>query len=143
MYYDSEEDSPMYYEEEKDPATINIRRSWTPYYREVYTVKCLDKIIYTTVSSDPDEVDNWIDRVHMHSPYGSRSSTIGLGIQWKPYTRSYFNMAPIATIQICVKKSCLIYQLLDEKYFIPESLRNLLESDITVAIARFNIDQPL
>jgi len=133
MYSDSEE--------EGDSMAIDIRCSWNPHYSNVYTVKCLDEIIYTTVTSDWDEVDSWVDRVRKRMPCRLRNFIVGFGIQWQPYTRSTANSAPIATIQICVKKSCLIYQLLDDKHSIPTSLRNLLESDIKFAVARFNVDQ--
>lgn len=134
----------MYPEEERDPRTITIRRSWTRCYRKAYTVKCLNKIIYTIATSDTDEVDCWI--ANIRSIYKLKDFFVGLGIQWRAFsntTNRQTLVGRIATIQICVENSCLIYQLLYGSHF-PNSLRNFLEDDgIIFAVSRMNIDQAM
>ncbi|KAI3444280.1 hypothetical protein Pfo_000945 [Paulownia fortunei] len=69
--------------------------------------------IYTTVTHDPATVSQWI--YDINSLYGHRL-IVGLDVEWRPnFTRHHQN--PAATLQLCVGRCCLIYQLIHSPYF--------------------------
>lgn len=65
---------------------------------------------------------------------------VGMGVQWRPsFTRGVRN--PAATLQLCVGRHCLIFQLIHADY-IPEELTIFLGDDeITFAGIGIGYDQ--
>ncbi|PIN25008.1 DNA helicase [Handroanthus impetiginosus] len=78
-----------------------------------YDVVFFNHVIYTTVTHDPSTVSQWIYDVS--SLYGHRL-IVGLDVEWRPNSTRH-NQNPAATLQLCVGRCCLIYQLLHSPYF--------------------------
>ncbi|KAL0927392.1 hypothetical protein M5K25_001557 [Dendrobium thyrsiflorum] len=79
--------------------------------------------IKTTLTSSGDEVDSWIsDILRIHRRRLSRL-IVGIDLEWRPSYSRYQN--PIALLQICVGRRCLIFKLLFADY-IPASLGEFL-----------------
>ncbi|KAJ3684945.1 hypothetical protein LUZ61_014109 [Rhynchospora tenuis] len=92
-----------------------------------YTIKAIDNMytIEATVTKSGHVAAKWIDKI-------LRSCTppvVGLDIEWRP-NGSYGNREenPVAVLQLCVGRSCLIFQLLHCD-FIPDKLCNFLRND--------------
>lgn len=82
-------------------------------------------VVYATVTRDPAAVSQWVRDVS--SLYGHRL-TVGLDIEWRPnFRRGEQN--PAATLQLCVGRCCLIYQLIHSPYFPVQLIRFLSYSD--------------
>ncbi|CAI9302443.1 unnamed protein product [Lactuca saligna] len=92
----------------------------------LYDVKFFTETILTIVTSTPSYVDTWIsdiERLHSHS---LSSLIVGLDLEWRPnYCRDCKN--PVATLQLCVGRRCLIFQIL-HSLIIPWSLCNFLRN---------------
>ncbi|KAJ1689631.1 hypothetical protein LUZ63_013786 [Rhynchospora breviuscula] len=93
-----------------------------------YTIKAIDNMytIEATVTKSGHVVAKWIDKI-------LRSCTsppvVGLDIEWRPnglYGDREEN--PVAVLQLCVGRSCLIFQLLHCD-FIPDKLHNFLRNN--------------
>jgi hypothetical protein len=84
---------------------------------EVRTVNFGQDVITTTVTSSGRAVDRWITEIlSVHRPGGTRYDIIvGLDVEWRPSFSSAQN--PAATLQLCVDRRCLIFQLLHADYF--------------------------
>ncbi|WVZ69397.1 hypothetical protein U9M48_018188 [Paspalum notatum var. saurae] len=82
-------------------------------------------VITTTVTSSGRAVERWIAEVlSVHRPGGIAYNIIaGLDVEWRPSTRAEQN--PVATLQLCVDRSCLIFQLLHADY-VPGALAGFL-----------------
>ncbi|KAI0528895.1 hypothetical protein KFK09_001438 [Dendrobium nobile] len=79
--------------------------------------------IKTTLTSSGDEVDCWIsDILRIHRRRLSRL-IVGIDLEWRPSYSRYQN--PIALLQVCVGRRCLIFKLLFADY-IPTSLAEFL-----------------
>ncbi|KAG6430964.1 hypothetical protein SASPL_109038 [Salvia splendens] len=90
-----------------------------------YNVAFSGDVVYTTVTRDPAAVSQWIRDVT--SLYGHRL-TVGLDIEWRPnHNRGEQN--PAATLQLCVGRCCLIYQLIHSPYFPVHLIQFLSYSD--------------
>ncbi|KAL3648035.1 hypothetical protein CASFOL_009003 [Castilleja foliolosa] len=73
-----------------------------------YDIDFYSDLIDTTVTNDPDVVTQWIaDTVSTHSPF----LTIGLDIEWLPNRKGQKDN-PVATLQLCIDRRCLIFQLI-------------------------------
>ncbi|CAO1948421.1 unnamed protein product [Urochloa humidicola] len=74
----------------------------------VVTVTFRQDAITTTVTSSCRAVERWIAEVlSAHRPDGTRRDIIaGLDVEWRP------GRNPAATLQLCVDRRCLIFQLL-------------------------------
>ncbi|CAO1948422.1 unnamed protein product [Urochloa humidicola] len=92
---------------------------------KVFTVRFGQDEITTTVTSSGRAVDRWIAEVlSAHRPGGARRDIIvGLDVEWRPSYSSAQN--PAATLQLCVGRRCLIFQLLHADYF-PAALLGFL-----------------
>nr|TKW15790.1 hypothetical protein SEVIR_5G261200v2 [Setaria viridis] len=83
---------------------------------EVKAVTFGQDVITTTVTSSGRAVERWISEVlSVHRPGGIRYDVVvGLDIEWRPNFRGPQN--PTATLQLCVDRRCLIFQLLHADY---------------------------
>ncbi|CAL4955322.1 unnamed protein product [Urochloa decumbens] len=92
---------------------------------KVFTVRFGQDEITTTVTSSGRSVDRWIaETLSLHRPGGARRDIIvGLDVEWRPSFSSALN--PAATLQLCVDRRCLIFQLLHADY-LPAALLGFL-----------------
>ncbi|PWA83664.1 ribonuclease H-like domain-containing protein [Artemisia annua] len=104
--------------------TITIHDHDTPAdTHKYYDVTFFDKTINTLVTETPSFVDRWISKIeHIHSQRLD-NLIVGLDVEWRPNNRYFTN--PVATLQLCVGRNCLIFQLIYAPY-IPDSLVNFL-----------------
>ncbi|KAL6997809.1 exodeoxyribonuclease I [Sarracenia purpurea var. burkii] len=85
----------------------------------LYDVYFFGEQIHTLVTHTPSFVDSWISDIE-----STHSLTVGLDVEWRPnHIRNQEN--PIATLQLCVGRRCLIFQLIYAP-FIPRSLFEFL-----------------
>ncbi|KAL3639656.1 hypothetical protein CASFOL_014624 [Castilleja foliolosa] len=99
-----------------------------------YDVVFFDDSIHTTVTHDPDVATQWISDVE------SPVLTVGLDIEWRPsFNRNINN--PAATLQLCVDRRCLIFQLIHAP-LIPKSLVDFLANP-NYTFVGIGIDQDL
>ncbi|KAI3508290.1 hypothetical protein L1887_23296 [Cichorium endivia] len=91
---------------------------------DFYSVTFFEDTIRTLVTATPSCVDTWIsdlERTYRHRLY---SLIVGLDVEWHPNRdRDYEN--PVATLQLCVGRHCLIFQFLFTPTM-PQSLRKFL-----------------
>ncbi|XP_019164387.1 PREDICTED: exonuclease 3'-5' domain-containing protein 2-like [Ipomoea nil] len=73
-----------------------------------------------TVTKRGAEVDQWVNEVVYNNSHVLHSLIVGLDIEWHPCLAGE-DHNPAATLQLCVGKSCLIFQLLHKDYT-PHSL---------------------
>ncbi|KAK4726811.1 hypothetical protein R3W88_031728 [Solanum pinnatisectum] len=98
------------------------------HYRN-YDVSFYGDSILTTVTSDPEIVTHWITDVESDVSF---RDVIGLDIEWRPNYGQTQN--PVATLQLCIGRSCLIFQLLHCRSPIPQSLVTLLDTYTFVGV---------
>ncbi|GAB2227900.1 hypothetical protein Droror1_Dr00009728 [Drosera rotundifolia] len=86
--------------------------------------------IRTTVTSSASIVTTWITSIlHIHRRRLHRL-VVGLDIEWRP-NHSPYHRNPVATLQLCVGRICLVYRILYANS-IPRSLIEFLgDSDFT------------
>ncbi|KAL1548782.1 Werner Syndrome-like exonuclease [Salvia divinorum] len=91
---------------------------------QTYNVRFFEEDIYTTVTANSAVVTDWIDDIKYlyHLP----DVIVGLDIEWRPSYSSQSN--PAATLQLCVRDRCLVYQILHSDC-IPDSLVRFLSSE--------------
>ncbi|XP_016498347.1 3'-5' exonuclease-like [Nicotiana tabacum] len=94
---------------------------------KLYEVMLDDVEIETAVTHDPGSVSAWIKKIEISNESRLHRLIVGLDIEWLPNFTATANN-PVATIQLCVGKSCLIYQILHSTK-IPRRLRNFLQND--------------
>ncbi|CAL4955318.1 unnamed protein product [Urochloa decumbens] len=75
---------------------------------DVIEVTFKGTVIATTVTSSGEEVEAWLAEVRAGAAPGGL--IVGLDVEWRPSRRSDQN--PVATLQLCVGRRCLIFQLL-------------------------------
>ncbi|XP_074281525.1 uncharacterized protein LOC141606337 [Silene latifolia] len=63
--------------------------------------------ISTTVTSHPGVARDWLYSILYNHRYHRHHLIVGLGVQWAPYRHNQ----PAATIQLCIGRRCLIFQL--------------------------------
>lgn len=74
----------------------------------VHRVAIHNRVIGTIVTSCPTLAVSWI-KSHLQASR-HHQKVVGLDIEWRPsFTRGVQN--PVATIQLCIKHCCLIFQL--------------------------------
>ncbi|KAL3637093.1 hypothetical protein CASFOL_019392 [Castilleja foliolosa] len=94
---------------------------------ETYDVVFYDDTILTTVTADPDTVSDWISDIMQIHRYRLNRLIVGLDVEWRPcYIPGRRN--PVATVQICVGRRCLIYQIIYTDYF-PQYLIDFLSDE--------------
>ncbi|KAK9048004.1 hypothetical protein SSX86_033034 [Deinandra increscens subsp. villosa] len=93
---------------------------------KLYNVNFDDDTIFTMVTDTPSYVDSWIDDIERIHRRRLRSLVVGLDVEWRPnFGRNREN--PVATLQLCVGRRCLIFQILYAPS-IPQSLVDFLEN---------------
>ncbi|XP_062185601.1 3'-5' exonuclease-like [Phragmites australis] len=90
---------------------------------DVMDVTFGDYVITTTVTSSGAAVEDWLVEVRSVHRLHLLNLVIGLDVEWRPSTRAAQN--PVATLQLCVGRRCLIFQLLHADY-IPGALTDFL-----------------
>ncbi|PIN24420.1 DNA helicase [Handroanthus impetiginosus] len=92
-----------------------------------YDVYFFNDNIYTTVTNDPATVTDWISVVKSVHRRRLHSLIVGLDVEWRPsFSRHYQN--PVATLQLCVGRRCLIFQLIHSNY-VPDSLADFISEN--------------
>ncbi|KAG2687445.1 hypothetical protein I3760_09G051400 [Carya illinoinensis] len=90
----------------------------------LYDVSFDSDRIQTLVTSSPSVVDSWIFDIYRIHRRRLNRLIVGLDLEWRPsFNRHVQN--PVATLQLCVGRRCLIFQLIHATY-IPESLVDFL-----------------
>ncbi|KAL2501985.1 Werner Syndrome-like exonuclease [Forsythia ovata] len=76
----------------------------------LYDVNFFGDIIHTLVTHEPSMVSQWVSEIQSLNPLHNRL-IVGLDVEWRPnFNRNIEN--PVATLQLCVDRRCLIYQLI-------------------------------
>ncbi|CAH9098707.1 unnamed protein product [Cuscuta epithymum] len=89
--------------------------------------------LQVTVTKVASQVDAWISEIiDLHHRRGHRFIIAGLDIKWHPYRPWNNNLT--ATLQICVGKKCLVFQLLYKDRF-PQSLVTFLTNPLVTFVA--------
>ncbi|XP_057970878.1 3'-5' exonuclease-like [Malania oleifera] len=91
---------------------------------DYYGVIFMDDTIQTLVTITPAMVDFWISEIQRIHRRRLRHLIVGLDIEWRPNKSRYSNN-PVATLQLCVGRRCLIFQLIYAPH-IPQSLSRFL-----------------
>ncbi|KAG5555326.1 hypothetical protein RHGRI_012758 [Rhododendron griersonianum] len=90
----------------------------------------------TTVTSDPEVVRKWLRTTLYRYARFRHRLVVGLGVQWRP--ASYRGeKPPVATLQLCVGRRCLIFQL---RYSptVPNLLRHFLKDPNHTFVGMWN-----
>ncbi|KAI3933529.1 hypothetical protein MKW92_033689 [Papaver armeniacum] len=93
-----------------------------PDTQQVYSVTVDNEHVYTVVTKSASAVEHWIERIYSDYNDFLHNLVVGLDVEWNPF---YYNR--VATLQLCVGRRCLIFQMIhaDE---IPESLHGFLSN---------------
>ncbi|KAL3632602.1 hypothetical protein CASFOL_025586 [Castilleja foliolosa] len=103
-----------------------IRNHHLPYAtHNTYDVFFSGDTVLTTVTKDAATVSRWISDIR--SMYGLRRLIVGLDVEWRPNLYPQIQN-PVATVQICVDRRCLIYQIIHTDY-IPQLLHDFLSDE--------------
>ncbi|CAI9302442.1 3'-5' exonuclease [Lactuca sativa] len=106
----------------------------------IYDVTFFEDTISTIVTNTPSYVDTWISDIERIHRSRLHSLVVGLDVEWRPnQSRNFEN--PVATLQLCVGRSCLIFQILHSPN-VPSSLRNFF-SNPSYTFAGVGIDNDL
>ncbi|XP_043721144.1 Werner Syndrome-like exonuclease [Telopea speciosissima] len=96
--------------------------------RQIYCVTFFGEQIRTTLAYTASVVDDWIadiQRIH-HQRIDQKQLVVGLDIEWRPsFSRSV--EYKVAILQLCVERTCLVFQLLYADH-IPNSLIDFLKN---------------
>ncbi|KAK1608908.1 hypothetical protein QYE76_032581 [Lolium multiflorum] len=79
--------------------------------------------IKTTVTSSGTAVKRWLREIRYMYRWVYRKLIVGLDVEWRPSFSRVQN--PVALLQLCVGRRCLIFQLLHADY-IPDALAEFL-----------------
>ncbi|KAL2228134.1 Werner Syndrome-like exonuclease [Sesamum indicum] len=107
------------------PRTIDIVDHELPYdSHNTYDVIFFGDSIHTTVTHDPDVATQWISQTESIHRRRLRCLIVGLDVEWRPSFNRYIQN-PAATLQLCVGRRCLIFQLIHSP-FIPSAIIDFL-----------------
>jgi ribonuclease D len=85
------------------------------YTHDKYDVVFHSETIHTMVTHTPSMVDVWLS----HLPRNT-DTIVGLDVEWLPNRQRNMDN-PVAIIQLCINRECLVFQILHAPY-VPESL---------------------
>ncbi|PSS33485.1 Werner Syndrome-like [Actinidia chinensis var. chinensis] len=108
--------------------SLSIEDYELPYdTHNLYDVNFFSDKIHTLVTHTPSYVDGWISEIEDIHRNRLHSLIVGLDIEWRPNNRYHDN--PVATLQLCVDRRCLIFQLIYAP-FVPQSLDRFLANPL-------------
>ncbi|XP_071713525.1 3'-5' exonuclease-like [Rutidosis leptorrhynchoides] len=93
-----------------------------------YTITFYHEPIHTLVTATPSLVDAWISQIESIHQHRLNRLIVGLDIEWRPPNAPQI-VNPVATLQLCVGRRCLIFQIVHAEYF-PYSLWNFLNNPL-------------
>ncbi|XVE65492.1 hypothetical protein DITRI_Ditri08aG0004200 [Diplodiscus trichospermus] len=116
---------------------ITIVSHFNPNQRKVrtFTVTFFSNPITTTVTATPSVVRNWLFKVLCLHRFRRDWLVVGLGVQWNP--SSSVDHPRAATLQLCVGRQCLIFQLFHANN-VPLSLRRFLADPRNTLVGVWN-----
>lgn len=91
---------------------------------KLYDVNFFGDVIHTLVTYDPTMVSQWLSETQYLNNH-RRHLIVGLDVEWRPSINRIQN--PVATLQLCVDRRCLMYQLIYSSY-IPHHLVEFLSN---------------
>ncbi|KAI3962413.1 hypothetical protein MKW98_010964 [Papaver atlanticum] len=95
-----------------------------PETEEVYGVTVGNEEIRTVVTKNDSTVESWIEWIsNEYDDDYINHPIVGLDVEWKPPFGPHRN--PVATLQLCVDRRCLIFQIIHADG-VPESLDGFL-----------------
>ncbi|KAF7023576.1 hypothetical protein CFC21_036066 [Triticum aestivum] len=80
--------------------------------------------VHTTLTSSGGVVDEWLDLVYRIHRRRLDRLVVGLDVEWRPSFRG-LPPGPVALLQLCVGRRCLVFQILRADY-VPDSLFDFL-----------------
>ena len=83
--------------------------------------------IQTTLTDSGAVVDSWLDEIQRIHRRRLNRLVVGIDVEWRP-SMSKGHVPPVALLQICVGRRCLVFKILHADY-IPESLCDFLADD--------------
>ncbi|KAG5555328.1 hypothetical protein RHGRI_012760 [Rhododendron griersonianum] len=101
-----------------------------------FTVDFHGTPISTTLTSTPKIVRKWLQTTLHRNARHRHRLIVGLGVQWRPAS-SPGDEPPAATLQLCVGRRCLIFQLLHSPT-VPNLLRRFLENPNHTFVGMWN-----
>ncbi|KAJ4969482.1 hypothetical protein NE237_016183 [Protea cynaroides] len=115
-----------------DYITIKDHNNEDTHLRELYSVTVFGNRVSTTVTRRATVVRKWIYRIRHRHRFRRNRFLVGLGVQWRP---DISNQG--ATLQLCVGRQCLIFQILHAN-FIPRILKRFLANDSITFVGVYN-----
>ncbi|KAI8561868.1 hypothetical protein RHMOL_Rhmol04G0375300 [Rhododendron molle] len=101
-----------------------------------FTIEVHGTPFTTTVTSDPEVVRKWLRTTLYRFARFRHRLVVGLGVQWRP--ASYRGeKPPAATLQLCVGRRCLIFQLRHSPT-VPNLLRHFLKDPNHTFVGMWN-----
>ncbi|CAO2178355.1 unnamed protein product [Urochloa humidicola] len=92
-----------------------------------YLVAFDEDYIRTTPTCSGDTVGTWLNEIYRVHRRRLHRLVVGLDVEWRP-SYGYYDGPPVALLQICVGRRCLVFQLLHADY-IPDSLFDFLADE--------------
>ncbi|KAF2952182.1 hypothetical protein DAI22_01g317300 [Oryza sativa Japonica Group] len=89
-----------------------------------YTVAFDEDKIYTTVTDSGEEVEEWLDEIVRIHHRRLDHLIVGLDVEWNPAS-GFCALGPVAVLQICVGRRCLVFQIIHADY-VPDQLGDFL-----------------
>ncbi|KAE8734193.1 Mevalonate/galactokinase family protein isoform 1 [Hibiscus syriacus] len=118
-----------------DYITISRHYDPNPYSFRTFTVNFFSTPITTTVTATPAVVRDWLYRVLSVHRSRRHKLVVGLGVQWNAFSST--TPPPAATLQLCIGRQCLIFQLLHTNT-VPLYLRRFLEDPTITFVGVWN-----
>ncbi|XP_027338272.1 uncharacterized protein LOC113852233 [Abrus precatorius] len=93
---------------------------------QIYDITVGGDTFSVTVTASPSVAQRWVDYVISNNEreFNNNTAVVGLGVQWTQTARL---RRSAETVELCVGKECLIFQISRTDYA-PASLRKLLEN---------------
>ncbi|XP_042483098.1 uncharacterized protein LOC122063456 [Macadamia integrifolia] len=100
--------------------------------RQAFTVTIFGIRVFTTVTRKASVVRKWIYKIRYDHRFRRDRLVIGLGVQWCPPISN-----PVATLQLCVGRQCLIFQIIHANS-VPRALMKFLSDDSNTFVGVMN-----